>query len=401
MFKQKQSLKTGYYFQVKDRLYDAKLFAVYLPLDNPALRLLAPSKIFAPENFGTGYDNKLAFDAIKSRTFRYLANTILNAGFLQFDNQFSDQFRLVWGARVEHYDQLVGSVKKWDPRYTNTVVTDILPGMNATFKLNNLQNLRFSASQTVIRPELRELSFLNIYDFELNASVQGNPNLERTKISNFDLRYELYPKAGEVFTAGVFYKNFKKPIEQMFNEGSGGASTFSYQNPEKATSYGMEVELRKKLDFVEVLKNFTFQANAAYIKSRIVDNNFKVDRPLQGQSPYLLNLGLLYDLPSKGLNMTMLFNRIGERIYLVGDLSSGAGSPDIYEAPRSIIDFQIAKKVIQSKGEFRLNISDILNQTQYFYQNANTDYKFQKDVDAYRFTRKFGSTVSLSFNYSL
>ena len=399
---QKQALKGGYMLQIKDRLYDAQLFANYLPLDNPTLRLLPADKVFAPENFGNGTGNLFGFDAIKGKTFRYLANTILNAGFLQFDNQFTKSLRVVWGLRVENYNQLVGSVKKWDPRFTYTKVTDYLPGLNATLKLNTKTNLRLSGSQTVIRPELRELSFLNLFDFELNASVQGNPSLKRTKVSNFDLRYEIYPKAGEVITAGIFYKKFKDPIEQLFNEGSGGASTFSYQNPEQATAYGAEVELRKKLDFIKALKNFTFQANASYIKSRVKDQGFSVDRPLQGQSPYVLNLGLLYDLEKAGFSTTLLFNQIGERIYLVGDLTSGAGSPDIYEAPRALLDFQISKKLAKNKAEVRLNISDLLNSTQYFYQNnINGKTSLQKNIDAYRFTRTTGTTFSITFNYSL
>ncbi len=400
LFGQKQSLKAGYMLQVKDRLYDAKLFANYLPLDNDALRQLTADKVFAEENFGDGTGDKFGFDAIKGRNFRYLANTILNAGFLQFDNQFSSAFRVVWGLRVEHFDQLVGSIKKWDPRFTHTVVTDFLPGLNATMKLNDKTNLRVSGSQTVIRPELRELSYLNIYDFELNASVQGNPSLERTKVSNLDIRYEVYPRAGEVFTVGVFYKYFDKPIEQIFNEGSGGSSTFSYQNPEKAKSFGGEMELRMKLDFMK-MKNFTFQANGAYIYSRITDQGFQVNRPLQGQSPYIINIGLLYDLPEAGFNTTILFNRVGERIYLVGDITAGAGSPDIYEAPRNLLDFQVSKKILKSKGEIRLTISDILNNTQYFYQNIDKKTSFQKNKDAYRFTRKFGTTIGLTLNYSL
>ena len=398
---QKQALKGGYMLQVKDRLYDAQLFANYLPTDNPALTILPANQVFAPENFGTGTDNKIAFDAIKGKTFRYLANTILNAGFLQLDNQFTKSLRVVWGLRVENFDQLVGSVKKWDPRHTYTKVTDYLPGLNATWKLNNKTNIRLSGSQTVIRPELRELAFLNLYDFELNASIQGNPSLKRTKVSNFDLRYELYPKAGEVLTAGVFYKYFKDPIEQLFNEGAGGSSTFSYQNAGKATTYGAEIELRKKLDFANGLKNFTFQANASYIKSRVKDEGFNVDRPLQGQSPYVLNLGLLYDLEKAGFSSTILFNQIGERIYLVGDLTGGAGSPDIYEAPRALIDFQMSKKLVKNKAEVKLNISDLLNATQYFYQNAGGKASFQKNLDAYRFTRTVGTTFTLTFNYSL
>jgi TonB-dependent receptor len=394
-----QAIKGGYMLQIKDRLYDAQLFANYLPLDNPALRLLPADRVFDIANFGNGTDNKFAFDAIKGNTFRYMANTILNAGFLQFDNQFTDKLRVVWGLRIENYDQLIGSVKKWDPRHTYSKVTDFLPGVNATYKLNNKTNIRVSGSQTVIRPELRELSALNLYDFELNASVQGNPLLKRTKIANFDARYEIYPRAGEVINAGIFYKHFTNPIEQIFNGLGGGASTLNYANAKKAYSYGVEVEMRKKLDFVKPLKNFTFQANAAYIYSRVKDQALQVDRSLQGQSPYILNLGLLYDLEKYGINATLLYNQIGERIYLVGDIVGGA--PDIYEAPRSLFDLQLAKKLLKKKAELRLNISDLLNQTQYFYQNTGGKTSFQKSKDAYRFTRKYGTTYSLTFNYSL
>jgi outer membrane receptor protein involved in Fe transport len=398
-----QTVKGGYMFQVKDRLYDAVLFANYLPNYNDALLELPSDKIFEPQNFGDGSKNStlFAFNSLAGRTYRYMANTILNAGFIQFDNQLAKNIRVVWGLRVEDYDQLVGSVKTWDERHTHTDVTDFLPGLNATWKINPKSNLRLSASQTVVRPELRELAALNLYDFELNASVQGNPDLKRTKIINTDLRYELYPGNGQVFTVGVFYKHFKDPIEQLLNEGGGGASTFAYQNPEKAIAYGAELEFKKKLDFAEGFKNFTLQGNVAYIHSRVTDEGFDLNRPLQGQSPYVLNFGLLYDLEKAGFNATLLFNQIGERIYLVGDKSAGAGTPDTYEAPRALFDLQLATKLLNKKAELRLNVADILNKTQYFYQNTSDKHTFQKSSDAYRFTRRAGTNFSLTFNYSL
>jgi outer membrane receptor protein involved in Fe transport len=403
LFSQKQTVKGGYMLQIKDRLYDAKPFSVYLPTDNPALRQLPADKVFAPENYGdgSGNSNMFAFDIIKGTNFRYLANTILNGGFIQFDNQFSSMLRVVWGVRVENYDQLVGSTKESDPRFTHSRVNDFLPGLNATFKLGGKSNLRISGSQTVIRPELRELAFLNLYDFELNASVQGNPSLKRTKVSNADIRYELYPRSGETFSAGAFYKYFADPIEQVFNAGSGGASTFNYQNPEKAVSYGAEIEVRKRLDFINAFRNLSFQANAAYIFSRVEDKGLNLKRSLQGQSPYTVNLGLMYDLEEKGFSATLLFNQIGERIYLVGDISAGAGSPDIYEAPRPVLDFQVSKKIIKNKGELRLNIADLLNQTQYFYQNTDDKTSFRKSKDPVRFSRKFGTGFGITFNYAL
>jgi outer membrane receptor protein involved in Fe transport len=390
-----QTIKTGYMVQIKDRLYDAQLFAVYLPKDNAALRGLDAASAFVPQNFGNGTDNKFAFNSIQNRNFRYMANTILNAGFLQFDNKLSEGLRVVWGLRVENFDQLVGSVKKWDDRHTYSKVTDFLPGVNATFKLAQKSNLRLTGSQTVIRPELRELSKLTIYDFELNASVSGEPNLKRTKITNFDLRYELYPSAGEMFTVGVFYKNFENPIESIYFEGSGGSSLFSYQNVAKATAFGFEVEGRKKLS-----TRFTLQANGSYINSKIDDAALKVSRSLQGQSPYLINAGLLYDVVEKGFNMTALFNQVGKRIYLVGD-AFGAGSPDVFENPRALVDFQISKKFAENKAEIKFTVSDILNQRQIFYQNNSSNTDYDKSKDGVRFSRKFGTTFGVTLNYSL
>jgi TonB-dependent receptor len=400
-FKLKQNLKVGYMLQIKDRLFDAKLFANYLPIDNLVLRQLPADIIFDPANFGDGLNNKFAFDAIKGKTFRYMANTILNATFIQLDNYLTEKLRVVWGGRLEHFDQLVGSVNKTDLRHSYTVVTDFLPGISATYKANSKTNYRFSVSQTVIRPELRELSFLNLYDFELNASVQGNPALLRTKVTNVDARYELYPRAGETFSFAAFYKHFDNPIEQLFNEGAGGSSTFTYQNPKRAISTGVEVEFRKKLTESQAFRNFTIQANASYIYSRITDKKFNVNRQLQGQSPYVVNLGILYDVEKLGLTATLLFNQIGNRIYLVGDISAGAGSPDIYEAARPLLDFQISKKVAKNKGELRLSVSDILNQRQYFYQNIDQNKGLKKGIDVYRFTRQFGTSINLTFNYTI
>ena len=391
-----QTIKAGYMIQVKDRLYDAQLFAITLPTDNLALRLLPAESAFVPGNFGTGTDNKFAFNSIQNRNFRYLANTILNAGYLQFDNKLSDAVRVVWGLRVENFDQLVGSVKKWDPRHTYSKVTDFLPGVNATLKLTQKANLRLTGSQTIIRPELRELSALNIYDFELNASVSGNPSLKRTKISNFDVRYELYPQAGELFTVGVFYKNFENPIESIYQEAGGGSSLFSFQNAAKATAFGFEVEGRKKLT-----KRFTLQANGSYINSEVKDEKLNVKRALQGQSPYLINAGLLYDVVEKGFNMTALVNQVGKRIYLVGDIQAGAGSPDVYENPRALVDFQISKKFANNKAEVKFTIADILNQRQIFYQNNNSNTGYNKATDGVRFSRQFGTTYGVTINYSL
>jgi outer membrane receptor protein involved in Fe transport len=274
-------------------------------------------------------------------------------------------------------------------------VTDYLPGINATYKINAKTNFRLSGSQTVIRPEFRELSTFSFYDFDLGASVAGFTGLVRTKVSNFDLRYELYPGAGELFTLGFFYKYFNKPIEAYFNPGSGGASTYNFLNAKEANSFGAELEFRKKLDFSDALKNFTVQGNVSYIYNRVSKIGNDAERPMQGQSPYLLNAAVQYDLEKYGINSTLLFNQIGRRIIFVG----GGDQPAIWENPRPVLDFQVARKLFNNKGEIKLNIADIINKQAIFYTDLNTNKKFD-NTDAFAIKRKYGTNISFSLGYN-
>lgn len=389
----KHTVKAGYLFQVKDRLFDSRPF--FINTASNALKQLPQDQIFAAANFGSGND-KLQFDEIGGNAFRYMANSILNAAFIQFDQPLLPRLRAVWGVRFESFDQLVGSVVQKDPRHVNTLVQDFLPGVNLTYKINPKTNLRLAASQTVIRPEFRELSPFAFYDFELGAQVVGNKSAQRTKVSNLDFRYEWYPRAGELFTAGVFYKHFNNPIEYYFNRTGPGTNTFNITNTEYATALGAELEFRKKLDGSNWLRHVTVSTNLSYIYSRVKDTTGRVNRPLQGQSPYLVNFGIQYDVEKIGLNTTLLFNQIGRRILFVGNEAVS----DIWENPRSLIDLQVAKKVMNQKGEIRLNISDILNLPVRFYHDldGSKDYSItSKDVVA--ILRNYGTNISLTFNY--
>jgi outer membrane receptor for ferrienterochelin and colicin len=399
LFSRKQTVKGGYNFQVKDRLYNDRPFSVFLPSDNPALRALDPSVIFASENFGTAA-NQFHFDEISGIYFRYLANSILNAGYVQFDNSFNDWLRVVWGARYENFDQLVGSEHKSDPRYNHSRVGDFLPAVNATIKLNNTNNLRIAGSQTVIRPEFRELTGTAFYDFEVGATIIGNPNLIRTKVTNADIRYEIYPRPGELFTIGAFYKYFNNPIEVAFNQsGAGSSNTFNYLNNDKtsAQTYGAEIELRKKLDFLPAFKRFTVSGNFSYIYNRVKFDEQSLDRPMQGQSPYLINASLQYDVDEIGLNTTLLFNEVGRRILYVGNEQV----PAIWEASRPLLDVQVAKKIMNDKAALKLNITDLLNQPAYFYHDLDNNKKYNGSADALAIKRKYGTGISISFAYNI
>jgi outer membrane receptor protein involved in Fe transport len=243
------------------------------------------------------------------------------------------------------------------------------------------------------------LSPFAFFDIDLGATTTGNKALVRTKVTNADLRYEIYPRAGELFTLGVFYKYFDKPIELFFNQtGAGSSSTFNYINADKASGYGVELDFRKKLDVIaDGLRNFTFQGNFSYIYNRVTSAGTNLDRPMQGQSPYLINATLQYDVEKLGLNTTLLFNQIGRRILYVGS----SDYPPVWEHPRPLVDFQVAKKVLKRKGELKLNVSDLLNRVAYYYHDLDNNGKFEKATDAISIARKYGTNVSLSFSYSI
>jgi outer membrane receptor protein involved in Fe transport len=262
--------------------------------------------------------------------------------------------------------------------------------------------LRFSASQTVARPNFREIAPFAFYDFLLDAAIIGNPKLTRTQIINLDLKYELFPGLNQNISVSAFYKKFKSPIEQIYNNSQGaGTRTFLFENAPSAQNFGAELELRfKGNSFVKNWKqaeNITLFSNLAYIYSEVDQSNLPgaIVRGLQGQSPYIVNIGLSYAEPKSGLSTTLMVNRIGRRIWAVGQDQY----KHTFEAPRTVLDLQIAKRV-WTKGEIKLNVGDILNQAQIFYQDQDENGKFNAAQDTKIIGSRFGRNASISFTYT-
>jgi hypothetical protein len=61
----------------------------------------------------------------------------------------------------------------------------------------------------------------------------------------------------------------------------------------------------------------------------------------------------------------------------------------------------MSQKVFKNRGELKLNIGDILNQNQVYYQNfdGNTDYKNGSDIGFFNY--RSGTTFTLGLTYDL
>lgn len=403
LFKQKQSFKAGGSTLIRIRDFKSRNFRYRLDDNtNSALLFLPFDQIFNRENIAPG---KFFYADETQNEDKYFGVSIINAAYGMFDTKLNEKIRLVWGVRAENFQQFLTTRRSDLVRVVvNTNKWDFLPSINLSYNLNNKHVVRVAGYRTLARPEFREIAPFSFFDFEQNYAVSGDTTLRRSDIWNADIRYEWYPKAGEGISVAVFYKDFTDPIE-LRALASGSVRRYQFQNANSATTYGVEIEARKGLGFISSkIESFSIFSNITLLQSSVsltgigttgVSQSF--DRPLQGQSPYLVNFGLQYNQKKGIINATILYNRIGQRLSLVGGKDQLIY--DIYERPRDLVDIQVGVKVLKKRGEVRLNISDIFNQPFYFYENVNDKKSFQSGTDRLWNAFTPGTTFTLGFTY--
>ncbi len=252
------------------------------------------------------------------------------------------------GARLEVSDQNVTTfdplTAEAEPIEANLDTTDVLPSLNLTYRATERMNLRLAASRTLTRPDLREMAPFEFTDFIGGRTIFGNPNLERTQIDNYDLRWELFPQLGGMIAISGFYKKFRKPIEQIVQPAA--EVRITYENAKAARNFGMELELRQNLSLIHShLEHFSVNTNVALVSSEVELPNIGIQtsaqRALQGQSPYVVNATLGYDNPDLQVTGALAYHVFGRRIDEVGN----HGIPDVYEQPRSQLDVTLARRI--------------------------------------------------------
>lgn len=271
---------------------------------------------------------------------RYTARDRLAAGYAMLDLPLGSRTHVIGGARLERWGLDLTSFDRTlsqDSTVTRRNI-DLLPSLAINYALARDQNLRFSASRTLSRPEYREITDVQSFNPIDGTFLFGNTGLRRATIQNYDVRWEWFPRAGEVLSIGLFAKRFSDPIEQVFVFTS-GAAALSYINAEGASDYGLELEVRKSLNaLAPALRPLTIFANTTVMRSRITPGDSSLtsgERPLVGQAAYVLNAGLAYT--QDGWSGAVLYNRIGRRVAEAGFRPF----PDVYEEPRSQLDLSL------------------------------------------------------------
>jgi len=248
---------------------------------------------------------------------------------------------------------------------------DWLPSLNLIFDLGYNMKVRSSFSRTLARPSLREITPSASVEFGTGDFYNGNPDLDITRIRNLDLRLEWFARPGEVVAASAFHKKIENPIELSI---VGDNNDIVVINSEDATVYGVELEARRRLDWVRPwLANFTLGGNLTLAHSRVRIGDMEIAeimgnypdadeyREMAGQSPYILNLDLDYFNPGWGTQMSLFYNVFGERLAYNSDHMT----PDVYEQPLHQLDLMVAQKLFEG-ATFKVSVRNLLDEDREF-----------------------------------
>ncbi len=361
------NIKVGGQLVMRDRGSSSRRFSYEfrgsdgIDLSLPIGQVLTPEYIGAESEGDTGYLQLIEYT---SNSDDYQAKQLMGAAYLMSELPLLERWKLQGGLRMESSNQSVRTFEQFDtsktPVQAELDTLDFLPSLSTTFALGKSVEaeellLRLGYGRTLSRPEFRELSEVPYYDYRTGRTYIGNPDLQRALIDSFDLRLEWYPRPSEAWSVGVFAKIFQDPIESVVEVSAVSGSVGSFANAKGATNLGAEVELRQYLDPLhEALAGLYVAGNASFIWSQVdlgelEGNQTSSTRPLQGQSPYVVNGQIGYDLEATGTGITTVYNVFGPRIIEVGS----SGIPDSYELPVHRLDLMISQEL---PAGFRINL---------------------------------------------
>lgn len=335
---------------------------------------------------------------------QYHGHKKITAFYGMLEYSLTSRLNMIGGLRLEKTD-LFSQTNDLSYQSGSIKQDDYLPALSFIYKTNTNMNFRISYGRTLARPTFKEITPSTTQDFGISRTFSGYPNLKQTLIDNYDLRWEWFMRPGEIFSITPFYKKLENPIELTIIDVNGNISP---RNSDKAELYGVEIEFRRNLSHITPkLANFSLGGNFTFIHSTVnidstevandvnTGNQQKV-RPLEGQSPYAINLDLGYNSINHGTTISVYYNVFGRRLAF----NAANGTPDVYEVPRNQIDV-IASQRILGGPVAKLTVKNILNNNSKFVHD-NIGLQSQKNgVEYVYLEHSIGTSVSLGFSYDL
>ena len=378
-------LKLGLYGLYKTRDFSIFKYAIQVGANQGAEgnpnAIIDANNIFTQDNLNGNYIRFNSNESIENGT-AYSSDIRNFAGYASTELNFSEKLKSTLGLRLEQYELFYtgqnsgGTINLSNEKIIEKL--DIFPSINLVYNLTENKKIRTSYSKTTARPSFKEASVAQIYDPLSAFTFIGNINIKPSYIDNIDIRFEKYTETSDFFAISGFYKFFKDPIELATFEGS--RNNFQPRNLGNGQVYGMEIEYRKMLRFIN--PNMAFRFNGSIIESQQeigqVERNLREfykrtgeeissTRTLQGQSPYLINSGLEYRDNENGNQIGLFYNVQGKTLQVVGL----GDTSDIYTDPFHSLNFNLRKTFGAEKNKIiTFKISNLLGDTNESYYNS-------------------------------
>lgn len=355
------------------------------------------SEIFSDENI-LNAANGFKISNVTTQADDYLAAQMIDAGYAALELNYDYKFRLNLGVRYEDFKQIslpLNAEGDISGDITDSVLLEdgFYPAISLTWFINDDLQARFGYSQTVVRPDLREVTPVLYVDPLTDFKVTGFAGLQSTDINSADARLEWYYDNSN-YSIGVFYKDLDNPIEAIELSGSDGNLLMSFRNAESGKVYGAEAEFLQQLDmfggdFGKIADNFFVAGNLTVSESEISIQRFpganltNLKRSLSGHSKYVANLQLGFDSDNNQHNATLTYNIFGKRIAFAGVNNKD----DAFEQPFNSLDFTYSYSPLESMT-VKLGLKNLLDEDVEILQQGEI---LQKRVE--------GQSYSLSLSY--
>lgn len=316
----------------------------------------------------------------------YRGSLNIYAGYFDAEISAGEKWLFVPGVRVESFDQSISydviNLGNNGKSSVGAKENFLLPSLNIKYAINDDQNLRFTASQTVSLPEFKEVAPF-VYE-NVATRIGGNPDIlgsnnpsfanvvdkGYSEILNLDLKYEWFFSKSEIFSLAAFSKEIKNPINLVVGADATGTQRY-FRTGKKATIFGAEIELRKNIVTTEdddAKLSIGFNATYMHTDQDLNENingtyNLSFDRSkdeLQGASPFLLNADINYSPIFNNYKPTanLVFSYFSDRIDALGSGQLG----NVIEKSVSTLDF-IWKNSFNTNFEVNLSVRNLLNPT--------------------------------------
>lgn len=385
----------------------------------PEIEQARPDFLFSPDNIDPA---RFVLQEITTPNDSYAASLDVNAAFAQVDAELTDYIRATIGARYEEAEQVVRTFDRFGNQGAGTVNLNneyILPTATVTWNFADDLQLRLGYSETIARPQFRELALSSYVDPVSDRTYRGNNALIDSELTNYDARLEYYLGRNQFITAAAFMKEIENPIEEYQFSTSTFVFETTFINSPKAELQGVELEYRTNFAMPfggDLLQDFDwlFSANYTYTDSEIVAEDgdlifepvtgnfvpaaaFAIDgAAMQGTPENILNLQFGYETDNS--QMTLLLGWVDERIMQRGISLPGRELPDVIEDPGVQLDLVYRRDFVFADKDFTLSLSGrnlLGEQHQEFQLNGGT--LGRTEFNTYDRGTNFSASLSAKF----